>query len=585
MTVEIDALKHGERRRRPPMRSPASQRGALGIFGAMVLLLSVLFTAVAVDTGRLMLEQRHLQSVADMAALDASSQAGSCGDGELSTAQAAAQASAARNGHPVGGVRTLAVALGNAAPGADGVRVFAASPSATATSVQVTAGNTVPASLFAGGLLGGQATLRAGAVARRQVAAGFSAGSGLVSLDTQKSAILNSLLGGVLGSTVALNLVSYQGIAAAKVKLADLVDAATGIGTVDELLKADLSLSELLQIYADALNANTAANAEAIAAMQTLINANISNLSAKLGDILAVTTDGPEKAASASVNLLDLITTSALVANGQNALTLSPGLTLLGLHVNTVLKVIEPPQIAIGPPGMDEDGEWRTQMKTAQVRLNAAVQGGPSIALDVAVDLALKVEVAQGRAWLKSIQCRNQEDSSSTVTIGARPGIASIALAKATNPSASAAAIRVKLLGIPVADVEVGLDLPLEPPGETDLEYRVNADNPLPQLQTASSSVGGSLGNGLGGLADSLELRVIPLSLTSLDRLLLGPLLNALLGSLVGDLLGQLLSPLLTQLSATVLDPLLHLLGIEVGKLDVQLFELDIDGQRPELLV
>ncbi|MCL7421809.1 MAG: pilus assembly protein TadG-related protein [Methylobacter sp.] len=586
MTVENNPLRAGRQARGgPSIKSPACQRGALGILGAVTLLLSVLFTALAVDTGRLMLEQRRLQSVADMAALDASSQSGSCGDGTLPTAVAAAVASAARNNHPVGGTRTLVVALGNTSTGADGVRVFAAGDPETAMSVEVIAGNTVPASLFAGGMLGEQAALQARAVAKRQALAGFSAGSGLVSLNSEDSALLNSLLGGVLGSNVGLDLVSYQGIAATDVKLADLVEAAAGVGTVDELLGSELTLGELLQIYADAVNAKEVVNADVIAAMQTLINANVSDLSVTLGEILAVATDNPDEAASASVYLLDLITTTALVANGANALTLSPELNLLGLEVDTILKVIEPPQIAIGPPGKDEEGEWRTQIKTAQVSLDAAVHGGPSILLDVEVDLALKVEVAQGRAWLKSIQCRNQGNSGSIVTIGAQPGIASIALTQATNPSASAAAISVKLLGIHVADVEVGLNLPLESPGETDLEYLVNADNPLPQLQTASSSAGGSLGNGLGGLVNSLELRVIPLSLSLVDRLILGPLLDVLLGDLVGSLLDQLLSPLLTQLSVTILDPLLRLLGIEVGKLDVQLFKLDVDSHRPTLLV
>lgn len=570
-------------------KSPACQRGALGILGAVTLLLSVLFTALAVDTGRLMLEQRRLQSVADMAALDASSQSGSCGDGKLSSAQAAAEASAAHNNHPVGGTRTLAVALGITSTGADGVRVFAASAPETATSVEVIAGNTVPASLFAGGMLGEQATLQARAVAERQALAGFSAGSGLVSLNDEDSDLLNSLLGGVLGSNVNLDAVSYQGIADTNVTLLKLIETAAELGTVDELLDVEtkLTVGELMQIYAAAAaNASDAIDVETIIA-GIPIAANISDLVIKVSDILAVTTDSDlkEAAAKANINLLDLITTTALVANGENALTLSPGLNLLGLEVNTILKVIEPPQIAIGPPGMDEEGEWRTQIKTAQVSLDAAVHGGPSILLDVEVDLALKVEVAQGRAWLKSIQCRNQGNAGSIVTIGAQPGIASIALTQATNPSASAAAISVKLLGIHVADVEVGLNLPIEPPGETDLVYLVNADNPLPQVQTASSSAGGSLGNGLGGLADSLHLRVIPLSLTLLDRLLLGPLLDVLLGDLVGNLLDQLLSPLLTQLSATILDPLLRLLGIEVGKLDVQLFMLDVDSHRPTLKI
>ncbi|MDO9422614.1 MAG: pilus assembly protein TadG-related protein [Methylobacter sp.] len=578
MTVKINASGR-QRVRRLSIRSFARQRGALGILGALTLLLSVLFTALAVDTGRLMLEQRRLQSVADMAALDASSQSGSCGDGTLATAQAAAEASAARNNHPVDGTRTLNAALGNTSAGTDGVRRFASGDPATAMSVEVVAGNTVSASLFAGGLLGGEAILQASAVAERQALAGFSAGSGLVSLNSEDSALLNSLLGGILGSAVNLSLVSYQGIAATNVTLLNLVEAAAGVGTVQELLAADLSVGELLEIYANAVNASGVANADATAAMQTLINANVSTLSAAFGDVLAVTTPNVEEAASASVNLFDLITTTALVANGENALTLPLAVNLPGglLDVNTILKVIEPPQIAIGPPGKDENGKWRTQMRTAQVELDTRIQSNVNlIVAQAVVNLALKVEVAQGSAWLKSIQCRNRQNPTSIVTIGAQPGIASIALTRAIPPNTPPAAIRVKLLDIPVADVEVGLNLPLEPPGETDLVYEVNTNDAdaLPMVQRASSGVGGSLDNGLSGLADSLQLKVTPLSLTLAERLLLGPLLNALLDDLDGILREQLLSPLLIQLSTTILDPLLRLLGIEVGYLDVQLFLL-----------
>jgi uncharacterized membrane protein len=224
----------------------------LGILGALTLLLSVLFTALAVDTGRLMLEKRRLQAVADMAALDASSQSGSCGDGTLATAEAAAVASAARNNHLVSGTRTLVVELGNYSKDeATGVRTWPPEDSALhdrPMSVKVTAGNTVPASLFAGGILGEEATLQASAVAQRQALAGFSGGSGLLSLDSKKSALLNPLLGGILGSSVNLTLVSYQGIAATNITLESLRIAA-GVGTVQELLDANLTLVELLQIY------------------------------------------------------------------------------------------------------------------------------------------------------------------------------------------------------------------------------------------------------------------------------------------------------------------------------------------------
>jgi uncharacterized membrane protein len=583
MSVEINTLKHGrQRHRRPATKSLACQRGAIGILGASVLLLSVLFTALAVDTGRLMLEQRRLQKIADMAALDASSQSGSCGDGTLETAEAAAIASALRNNHPVSGAQTLDVALGNTLTGDDGVRSFIPGNPETAMSVEVIAGNSVPASLFAGGIFGEQATLQASAVAERLVLASFSAGSGLLSLNSRDSALLNLLLGEILGSSVSLDLVSYQGIAATNVTLLELVDGAAplvdfgaDVGTVDELLKADLNVAELLEIYANAVDRKDVLDIGIGNKVRTLITAKASNLSITLGDILAVTAPNVEEAASASVNLLDLITTTALVANGKHALTLPLSVNLGKLlNVITRLEVTEPPKIAIGPPGKDEKGNWRTQTKTAQVRLETTVKSDINLGLlETIVDLALRLEVARGSAWLQSIQCRNPENGGSIVTIGAQPGIASIDLG-ATDPDASAAAISVKLLGSPLANIAASLHSSVSP-SETELIYDVdaNSDDEWPMVQRASSGVGESLDNGLGSLANRIQL----------DVNLLG--LNLKLGELVEALLDGLLRPLLAQLGAAILDPLLRLLGIKVGYLDVRLFEPDIESHRPTLLI
>lgn len=50
---------------------PARQRGAIGLIGALALGTAVLCTLVVVDSGRLYLDQRELQRVADNAALEA----------------------------------------------------------------------------------------------------------------------------------------------------------------------------------------------------------------------------------------------------------------------------------------------------------------------------------------------------------------------------------------------------------------------------------------------------------------------------------------------------------------------------------
>ncbi len=570
----------------PPLR----QRGALGILGGLVLLLSVLFTALAVDTGRLMLEHRRLQLVADMAALDASSQSGGCGDGTLALAEAAAQTSATRNNHSIAEARTLDVLLGNVLVGTGGVRNFAQADPETSMAVQVTAGNTVPASLFAGGLLGREATLQATAVAERQALTGFCVGSGLLSFNTQDSIVLNALFGEVLGSPVTLDAVSYQGITNASVSLLSLVEATIGAGTVDELLHAPLAVGDLLQIYADALNASGVVDVEVLAAMQALVSAAVRNLSLELGEVLKVTAPNVEEAASAEINLFDLVTSTAIVANGQNALVLPLAIDLSGLTAEAELKVIELPQIAIGPPGKDDEDNWRTEAQTAQIELDVIAEGslvkgvvgtllgegvlsdllaglfnllgallGSSDLIDVDVDLSLKIKVAKGRAWLESIQCARQGVLKSLVTIGVEKGIAEAEL----NADVTLNLKVVRLLLLPsYEDIKVPLSLSLTLSDSIDesLEFDVNSDD-LPAVQRASSSFGQSLVNALesGGLNND----------NNVDEHSLG---------VAGGLVASILSTI-----APILDSLLRVLGLEIGYVDVELFEVKIG--RSNLLI
>lgn len=553
------------------------ERGAIGILGILTLLVAILFVAVAVDTGRLMLEQRQLQTVADMAALDASSVTGNCGTGDISEIQSLAIASANRNNHPGEG---LDVSVGQVSVNANGVREFSESPIEASTAVMVAAQKTVPASLFAGGVFGNDAFLRAEAVSEREAIAGFSAGSVLASLSTEESALLNSLLGELLGSSVDLDLLSYEGIAATQLSLMELVNASATAGSVDELLNTNSSVAQWLNLFVDAFSASDVADVNVATGLAELAAASVKNVSVELGEVIAVSSDDPESAATANVNLLDLILTTAQVANTDNALTLPLVVNLPAdvLNVGVQLNIVEPPQIAIGPPGRNEADEWRTQMQTSQIDLTANITSTVDLSIlgllgaEADIDLALLVELAQGNAWLESIQCHTVSDSQSLVRIGAQPGIADIRLTKTSDPDASAAVIDVSavLLGLrlPVASVDVGLTLPLASPSSTQLEYQVNPydQDDLPQSMRASTAVSGALAN----ITNDLQL----------DVTLLGAL-TIPVGTLTNGLLGQVLLPVLNALVTNIIDPLLTLLGIEVGSMDVKLFTVDIS--RPEM--
>ena len=564
----------------------ARQRGAIGMMGAMILLLAVLFVALVIDTGRLMMIQRQLQTVADMAAIDAAAQTGYCGTHNAADVEALAAASAMRNNHLVATGETLDVDLGITEPDSQGVRIFSISDNSVATAVKVTANKSVNASLVAGGILGEQTTLSAVAVAQRQAGAGFSAGTTLVSLNTEKMGLLNNLFSSILGSSINLDLLSYQGLASTNIKLLDLVKVHTTASSVDEVLSSSLTIGELLTLYTDAFNEGDTANADVASALQTVTLA-ASSLSATLpvSDILAISAPDVTEQLDVEINLLDLITTSLLVANGTNGIDLTTPVTLPNdiLNVVTELTVIEPPKIAIGPPGKDSDDQWQTALQTAQIRLQTKIKANINLVLaQVDASLAMNLEVAQGEAWLKSIQCRQQASPSAIVTIGAQPGIAAISLTDADDASQPASPLEVSLLGISIAEVPVSLNIPAQSANASDLMYEVSREAPLPQMQTASSTVSSSLQNGLSGIDSELQIGPVSvLSVSLVEQLLLGPLLNTVLSDLSNTLLTELLSPLLTQVSDSVIDPLLDILGIQLGSMDVTLISLD--QERPNI--
>ncbi|MGH8558323.1 MAG: hypothetical protein ACRESZ_12845, partial [Methylococcales bacterium] len=70
------------------VHSRPHQRGAIGIFGALVLSIGLLFAVLSIDSGRLFVEDRRLQKIADLAALDGSKIGGICGAGAAAAAQA-----------------------------------------------------------------------------------------------------------------------------------------------------------------------------------------------------------------------------------------------------------------------------------------------------------------------------------------------------------------------------------------------------------------------------------------------------------------------------------------------------------------
>lgn len=515
---------------------PHHQRGAIGLWGSMTLLLAVLFMALAVDAGRLWMQQRKLQSIADIAAMEAAREIG-CNT-NINDVLTAAQDAAVRNGYngqlsqgpnivELGSVTTVG-----------GIRQFSGSSGQQAVHVYAT--ESVPASLVAGGLFGNQVLLGAEAVsAGDPTLAAFTAGSFLLNVDTENATLMNALLGGLLGTSLNLSVLSYESLASANLSLANLLRV-QGAASMDELLEAEMSVGELLDLIADGVADAGTAGTLASNALEELSSGITNNGTIKLSDILTVSSPNEDGAADLSLNAFSLITAAAMFVNEQSPIALPPIPDLPGVHV--AITVTQAPLLAVGP----SEGSNCTVARTAQLALDifASVAG--------ALTVTLNATAAQGTAELTEF---SDDGSESHVVIEATPGVASV------NGAAT-----VTVLGIPVS---IGINLPVQAAAAQDLEFDVAHPTlaNLPQTMSVASPLGDSLENAL----QQEDVLTIPV---------LGPLLEPL----VETAINTLLAPLLGEIGRVLLDPLLEMLGIRLGGMDVTLHSIQLRGAKPLII-
>lgn len=564
------------------------QRGAIGIMAAATLLLALLCLALVVDTGRLYLEKRKLQRVADMSAMETAAQSGLCGVQSATGVQAFALASAQKNGFPADG--TLVATLGDVNFDASNTRRQFSPGGQWNDSVRVVAGRTVPSSLILnvakvfGANVSPTTTLSATAVARREALGGLSAGSGLASVDSSNSALLNLLLGKLLGTTLNLDVLTYQGVAGANITLLSLgqqlqaAGVSLNLGSVDSLLNANVGVAQLLTAMVNAADASQVAGVNTSLLRTALASITVPTAQLTLGSILSVIApdSARDEAMGADVNLGDLLMATAFVANKSHFIDLNGLSVNVGSLVNANLRlwIIQPPQIAIGYPGQDAQGHWRTQASTAQ--LNAQVSAQVNLGLARA-NIGLSLTLAQGSAALANIRCGGL-GKSTAVDVYAQPGIASLSLGtfkNQANGTGGVDPISVTVLSSNLLKVDVSAQSQVSNTSGTTLSFTVEDPKDLPtDPKRASSSLSNSLDHALASLASSIDVDVSCLG-NSIVCLPLNVLLNTLLSTLPG-----LLQPVVVALGQAVLDPLLHLLGVDVGNLDVRIIDLQTAGAQ-----
>lgn len=561
-------------------REPRSQRerGASLIMALVFMLVAVSSLALVVDTARLYVEKRKLQRVADLAALDASLRSGACGSGRVADALALAQTSATRNGYTGSlSVAPNVVELGYLTA-SGGVRSFQAS-AAQREAVRVRVTQSVPASLLAGGLFAQRILLSAEATARRSPTATLAAGTSLLSVNTAQSPLLNGILGGLLGTSLNLSAVSYDGIAKADLTVLaflnglGLVNAQVGVGSVTDLLNTTVTTSQVINALLNPLIAqgNTGA---------TLLKAQLSGspaLTLKLAEILNIDTTGAITRPSqlgVNINALDLLLATAQIANKNTAVSVNLGLPGLA---NASLRVIDPLMVTVGPPGQDASGNWRTQIKQSQVKLSVDV--APSLlGLVSTAPLTLSVDSAAGRVRLTEMACRTADKPRTDVTVTADTNAAIVKLGAKNNTAVPTpfSLVNVNVLGLLGAQVKGNLQLTANVGNSSNLSWTFPVSNEatdLPAVKTLGSGV-----DITSVLNTQLALTGLQVCVSVLGIPLCTPSTGQSLNTLINTVLPLLTVPLNTVVLTPVLTTVLPLLGVRLGSIDVSLLDIDVGG-------
>lgn len=173
-----------------------------------------------------------------------------------------------------------------------------------------------------------------------------------------------------------------------------VLDAKLRLGGVDNLLKADISLGDLLQVMGSVVG-DQAASVGLGLLRQDLAKLNVSNLKIKLNEFLQLEAGSVDAGLNTSVNAFELLQVFLQAANKRHAIQAKIGIPPL---VSLNLSVTELPQWKIGNPSNQE-----VSAKTAQVKLSSDVNL-------LLIDVGLNIRVAASKVWVTDFSCARGEE-------------------------------------------------------------------------------------------------------------------------------------------------------------------------------
>jgi uncharacterized membrane protein len=543
------------------------------ILGAAGIVLAIICAAVAINLGGVAQEARRNQKVADLAALDASRTPTPWTNSLLTTN---AQASATKNKFNFNSTNTVTAVEGVKSGGSCVSQVGSGKVCVTVTSHYA---NLMP---FVSG--GNDVTRTAMASASNPVA-GFSIGSSLadVNLDdaTENVPVLNRFFGRLLGGASGqASLVSYKGLADASVKLGDL-QSALGFGTVNSLLNGSITMGQLLTATSTVLNNQgtvAALNAKTLVGQLQSVTNNATTI--KLGDFIHVSQGQDSTAAATGVNVLQLITAGAELANKNSFidggalinLPVTLGAPLSGtanVSTSVGIKVIQPPQICICKVG--------ESVSTAQVQVTLTPHLDVNLTdplynvlsllsiigtsnLQIVGDMPVTFTGAGATGTMEAINC--------TAPQGITVGVVS-------NPitTHSTANLQVYLQSITPANfvtsnVKVNVSVqPSDVATSTGGPYHEAFSYPTEFTPPATGKTTPGAPLGLNLSTSNVTATVGAAGLTQLVGLLTGTLkVNDVLSSVIGPILQPTINAVLAKVQSS---PAFKALGVSIGPVDV----------------
>lgn len=527
-----------------------SERGAVFVFVAGVLVVLVLLSGLVVDLGRQRNLRRSLQADADVIALD------------LVRLIAPESTATGLNGITLTNLNDSR--LRNGLPAAAGFGDLD-TDLVTVEWGRLVGGDFTPAEveldavrvtltedidyLYLAGDSG--ATRSAVAAVGDDDIAGFTVGSRLASVDTGESALLNPLVSSLLGGDISLTAVDYNGLVGAHVSLAELA-VELGLGSATDLLGTSVALYDLMIAQADALRHQVPPKTAAATVLET-IALTVPAAQIPIASLVDVALGAEEAAATAGLDVFGLVMSQIFIANGTNAVSIPnlaiaiPGVT----RVDVGLAVTERPRIAFGPVG--------TRIRTAQVKLTVT----PTIPIkldlglaSISVTAAIPISIDVGGAWgtLTGIDC--SDDPSIDVSLEGQAVSTNLAIDLDVLVQA------LGVLGITLNVARITVHGPIEvdttsSPAGDNFSYTGEF---LPPVGAGSMTQVSTPNLGLGSALNGAKLQALDVDVNLLGLIPLPLPLGGLLGPLA-----LALNPVLGLVDTLLIQPLTNLLGIDLG--------------------